>query len=83
MEHINTLWVFQGMPKFDLNKYGKVTLFIMKILAKDVSELTSRCFFFLFLFYFLNYESIITHLQETWKNRTKLHIVLLYITIIF
>ena len=48
VEHINTLWVFQGMPKFDFNKYGKVTLFIMKILAKDVSELTSKCFFFSF-----------------------------------
>ena len=27
--------------------------------------------FFLFLFYFLNYESMITHLQETWKIQNK------------
>ena len=26
---------------------------------------------FLFLFYFLNYESMITHFQETWKIRNK------------
>ena len=82
VKRITSLYVFQGMQKSDLNKYVKVTLFIMKILEEDVSELTSKCFFFS-LFYFLNYESMMTHFQETWKNRTKLHIVPLYITIIF
>ena len=40
-------------------------------------------FFFLFLFYFLNYESMMTHLPETWKYRAKLHTISLYITVIF
>ena len=39
--------------------------------------------FFSFFFYFLNYDVIITHLQETQKYRMKLYIVLLYITLIF
>ena len=39
------------------------------------------CFFL--LFYFLNYQSMITHLQETWKIQNKLHIVPLYIAITF
>ena len=38
--------------------------------------------FFFCLFSFFNYESEITDLQDTWKHRTELHIVPLYITIV-
>ena len=41
-------------------------------------------FFFILIVIFLHYESMITHLQETWKiPKKRLHIVPLYITIIF
>ena len=40
-------------------------------------------FLFLKILYFLNCESMTTHLQETWKIQNKIHIVPLYIIIIF
>ena len=39
--------------------------------------------FHFFLFSFLNFLSMITHLQETWKISTKLHIASPYSTVIF
>ena len=37
----------------------------------DVLIFLESQFFFFFLFYLLNYKSIITHLQETWKIQNK------------
>ena len=37
----------------------------------DILIFLDSQFFFFFLFYLLNYQSIITHLQETWKIQNK------------
>ena len=45
------------------------------------TQLTS--FSFSFFFYFLNYESVITHMQETWEIQNEVTYSSLYFTIIF
>jgi len=49
-------------------------------LTRTPEETTFFIFKKLFLLYFLNYESMITHLQETLKIQNKLHIYYLSTT---
>ena len=39
--------------------------------------------FLIFTFYFFNYESIVTHLQETWKNTEQSYMQFYYKLLLF
>ena len=54
---------------FFLNSHERNSTYL---LGNPTLTLRIKKIFFLILFYFLNYRSMITHLQETWKTQNKI-----------